>query len=464
MWLTLGYIKNVSNSHQPKPKISCPPPSMDLSIDNFLIPIHLNHIIIMIPRVTLINVRSFSSVPLALNRSKKTLAQKIFKPADPSKIQANLDYKRSTKLYFNWLFNNPKKLLTKYEDSLIHSLNLPENIKFEKKTVAGLHQLHFKNELTDKKLNKIPTVMIHGFAASGVFYHRNFHNLTDKFEHLYTLDMPSVGLSDAKALKVKPVKYNFKLEPNTGKYEIEFEDKKEALKILRNTEDYYIERIEQWRQANNLGKINLVSHSFGALLSSKYSLKYPQHVNKFVLVSPVGVEKSVFSINNKSNVGVVQTSHPDLENYYKPTLIPNFVLKCGFGITKLMGPFGINLISKYLSMRYTRSATDLKQIDDFIHYTIILFYQRSNSLQNLNVLLNNRLLAFDPIMDTVDRLKMPLLFIYGQFDWMNSNAGFFAAAKADQGRFKIIEKSGHNVFLDNPKAFNSEIIDFLTDS
>ncbi|KAH3682803.1 hypothetical protein WICPIJ_006262 [Wickerhamomyces pijperi] len=433
-------------------------------------------------------IRQFSSISnVVLNRSKKTLAQKLLQSSSTTKAakseilqHLNLDYKRSTSLYFNWLFNNPKKLLTKYEDSLLNSLKLSESVKFSKGTVAGLHQLYFRNESKNKDLDpqiSTPTVLIHGFAASGVFYHRNFPELTSKFTHLYTLDMPSVGLSDSFDLKdVQRIKYDFKLDSKTGEYQITWKDKAKAKESIAKVEDYYVERIEQWRIANKIERFNLVSHSFGGLISSKYCQKYPERVAKLALISPVGVEKSVFSINNSTISGFVQSSHPQLETYYKPSLIPSMILKFGFSITKIMGPFGINLISRYLSMRYARNSTNVQQIDDFIHYTIILFYQRSNSLRNLTTLLNNRLLALNPIMDSVDKLQMPLLFMYGQYDWMNSKAGYLAAMKVnqktlnstttsgvvkDQAQFKIIPNSGHNVFLDNPVAFNEEIVEFL---
>ncbi|CAM3383450.1 alpha/beta fold hydrolase [Aequorivita lipolytica] len=49
---------------------------------------------------------------------------------------------------------------------------------------------------------------------------------------------------------------------------------------------YGYEIIEQLRTHLKLGKISLVGLSWGAMLSVDYTLKYPQNVDKLVLISP----------------------------------------------------------------------------------------------------------------------------------------------------------------------------------
>ncbi len=48
--------------------------------------------------------------------------------------------------------------------------------------------------------------------------------------------------------------------------------------------------MEKWRVAmNNLTDLYLSGHSLGAYIVANYAVKYPQHVKKLQLVSPVGV-------------------------------------------------------------------------------------------------------------------------------------------------------------------------------
>lgn len=55
--------------------------------------------------------------------------------------------------------------------------------------------------------------------------------------------------------------------------------------------------------------------------------------------------------------------------------------------------------------------------------------------------------------------------MYGQYDWMNSQAGYAAFEELEgvEAKYKIIPQAGHNVFLDNSDVFDSEVIHFLSD-
>lgn len=65
-----------------------------------------------------------------------------------------------------------------------------------------------------------------------------------------------------------------------------------ALEILRHNpqvEDQFVDSLEKWRETMKLEKIVLVGHSLGGFLSACYALKYPERVEKLILVSPVGL-------------------------------------------------------------------------------------------------------------------------------------------------------------------------------
>lgn len=356
-------------------------------------------------------------------------------------------------------------MLNYYEDQILKLTTLPQDVVFDKSKEAGLHQLKFVNVSKDEKLIDTPTVMIHGHAASGIFYHRNFNDLSSKIKELYTIDLPGISLSDAEPFKTpKLEKSKLELKVSQDKQELHYSIKQNNGKIKRNVEQvskYYIDAIEKWRKANGLEKFNMISHSFGGYLSFRYALQHPERVSKLLFVSPAGVEKSIFSINNTKKEGII-SNEPYLENYYRPPLIPKIISTFGFNLTRIMGPLGVKLISKYLSIRYSRgSELDDPRILMLIKYTINLFHQRNDSYDHLQTLLNNQVIAFDPILDHIEELKMPVHFMYGQYDWMNPKAGFFAGAKAHNGHFKVIKNAGHNIFLDNPHDFNEETINFL---
>lgn len=58
---------------------------------------------------------------------------------------------------------------------------------------------------------------------------------------------------------------------------------------VREAESFFVDSLEEWRQKMGVEQMTLVGHSLGAYFSVVYALRYPEHVNKLVLLSPAGV-------------------------------------------------------------------------------------------------------------------------------------------------------------------------------
>ena len=50
-----------------------------------------------------------------------------------------------------------------------------------------------------------------------------------------------------------------------------------------------MESLEYWRAANKIEKMVLAGHSMGGYLSVAYCEKYPQRVDRLLLLSPAGI-------------------------------------------------------------------------------------------------------------------------------------------------------------------------------
>jgi pimeloyl-ACP methyl ester carboxylesterase len=387
----------------------------------------------------------------------KTLVEKV--RAQPA-TRNDMSLKQSTRHFWEWLTNPTTKLLRHYEDAILSKVELPKGVFLEKSKVVGLHQLHFINKNAPIKT---PTLLVHGHGASGVFFHRNFANLSQNIQNLYAIDHPDVGLSDVRKLKVGKTSAKVtlkKLEDGKRHFTIKQNVEKNRANV-EVVEKFYIDAFEEWRVTNKLDKVNLVAHSFGAFMAFKYSLQYPHRVNKLILCSPAGVERSIFSLNNKETKGII-SQDPASPFYYRYAYLPWLITTFGFYLAKSFGPLAVQVLSKYLSLRYSRGSDDDEQIKLLVRYTIHLFYQPNQSFRNLLVVLNNQILSLDPILDHIKELKVPVHIMYGQYDWMNSQAGYEAFKEVQSpARFKIIQDAGHNLFLDNHKEFENEVIDFL---
>jgi cardiolipin-specific phospholipase len=60
-------------------------------------------------------------------------------------------------------------------------------------------------------------------------------------------------------------------------------------RTVESSEDFFVESLESWREAQGIPKMVLLGHSLGGYLSVAYSERYPERVEKLILLSPVGV-------------------------------------------------------------------------------------------------------------------------------------------------------------------------------
>lgn len=192
--------------------------------------------------------------------------------------------------------------LRSLQQNLMSELEFAPGVEVKNTMLMGeINQWRIFNK--DATAVTVPTLMIHGYAASSMCYHRNFETLSRHMRDIYAIDLPGNGLSKELPLNVeldppKAIKFQETVKGQYFKLE-EPIDEASYKRHLDNYENYYVDALEKWRVANNLSKINLVGHSYGGYLTFKYSLKYPQNVHKLCLVSPLGVERSIYSIHNK---------------------------------------------------------------------------------------------------------------------------------------------------------------------
>ena len=120
-------------------------------------------------------------------------------------------------------------------------------------------------------------VMVHGYGAGLGFFYKNFEALSQaKGWKIYALDMLGMGRSSRPPFKIAA---------------------KEGEPRIREAEDWFIDAIEEWRVQRKIERFTLLGHSLGGYLAVAYALKYPGHLNKLVLASPVGIPEDPYAIS-----------------------------------------------------------------------------------------------------------------------------------------------------------------------
>ena len=140
-----------------------------------------------------------------------------------------------------------------------------------------------------------PLVLLHGYANGSLYFYRNLMGISEHFlGNVYALDLLGWGLSSRPKFDLMPLAAE---EDGTSISDgccvlTNSSDEKKSLQTKRqvsSAESFFVESLESWRRQHDLPKLTLAGHSMGGYLSVAYAEKYPQHVEKLILLSPVGV-------------------------------------------------------------------------------------------------------------------------------------------------------------------------------
>ena len=110
---------------------------------------------------------------------------------------------------------------------------------------------------------KPPLVLVHGFGGAGALYYKVMKGLAENF---YVIVIDLVGMGSSTRIS----------------WDCQNGDQ---------ADEYFMSAIEKWRvNMNNLTGFYLAAHSYGAYLMGSYASRYPQHIRKLMLLSPLGVK------------------------------------------------------------------------------------------------------------------------------------------------------------------------------
>jgi len=398
-------------------------------------------------------------------------------------------------------------------------------------------------------------VMLHGYGAGLGFFYRNFESLSRaEGWKVFALDLLGMGRSSRPPFKIHA-------KDKAGKIE--------------EAESWFVDALEEWRIKRGLDTFTLLGHSLGGYLAIAYALKYPGHLNKLILASPVGIPEDPYAVDEEmpdpqdstmaneftqdaaeTNSRGVQPATADNNNFMnqqtkgmlgsmdecrsianKPLAdttkdakqppkrrLPWWLYSLWeanmispFTFVRWSGPLGPRLVSGWTSRRFSQLPEEEAQA---LHdYSYALFRQRGSSEYALAYLLAPGAFARSPMIrriqgvgrqwiqahdaptvdgDTPPKVSaansqqslaansaakreagFPVIFMYGENDWMDVAGGFAAEEKMKQererilataspeernsdhgvGKVIIINKAGHHVYLDGWEQFNRVMLE-----
>ncbi|BFZ58794.1 hypothetical protein PYCC9005_005859 [Savitreella phatthalungensis] len=309
-----------------------------------------------------------------------------------------------------------------------------------------LNEVHIR--ATDGKPATSNMVILHGYGAGLGLFFRNFEGLSSLVTRgwgIYALDLLGMGLSSRPAFKVHA---------------------KDPVAKVREAEDFFLDAIEEWREIRRLEQIVLVAHSLGGYLATRYANKYPDRVEKLVLVSPVGIPKNPYHTETPPTTVASELEPPESKPAVQP--LPRWVTTLWeanvspFSFVRFGTVFGPKVVSAWTYRRFGHLSLEER---DLLHaYAYEIFRRKGSGEYALAYLLAPGAYARDHLLNSIPTHCKTLL-LYGDRDWMDVKAGAqassIARSKGGDSQCEVISDAGHHVYLDNPADFNAAVLDFV---
>ncbi|KAK5674882.1 hypothetical protein LTS10_012294 [Elasticomyces elasticus] len=378
----------------------------------------------------------------------------------------------------------------------------------------------FLNEFSVERLNESPAdnnlVLLHGYGAGLGFYYKNFESLS-RLPHwkLYALDMPGMGRSSRPPFTIKA-------KDREGK--------------VREAESWFVDALEEWRVKRGIEKMTLMGHSLGGYMAVCYALKYPGRLEKLILASPVGIPEDPYAVSEamptEAEANNIAKEFADAESesipshQQKPAQPPprrpysKWLTTLWdanispFSVVRFAGPLGPRLVSGWTSRRFAHlPAEEAQALHD---YSYSLFRQKGSGEYALAYILAPGAFARSPLIRRIQgvgrqyiephsepspdgaaaskeasagdvrRVRetgIPVVFYYGDHDWMDVKGGREAVERMAEAKRKalegateeekrmengdvkvrVVKNAGHHVYLDGADEFNKMVAEEMRD-
>jgi 4,5:9,10-diseco-3-hydroxy-5,9,17-trioxoandrosta-1(10),2-diene-4-oate hydrolase len=241
-------------------------------------------------------------------------------------------------------------------------------------------------------------VFLHG-SGSGASGHSNFkHNYPFLVENGYRVIVPDL------------IGYGYSDKPDDVEYPLEF----------------FVECVKQLMDQLDVETYSLIGNSLGGAIAIKYTLDYPQNIDKLLLMAPGGLENQ-----------------------------PDYFTMPGMAIMKEV---------------FTSGAMDKSKLEDFIKRGLVyddsivddeLVQERWDIFVTQNTQVINTM-KVQNMTEQLGEITCPTLSFWGADEKMMPETGIMKLARGiPHSRMVIVSECGHWVMVEHKEMFNRYTLDFL---
>ena len=262
-----------------------------------------------------------------------------------------------------------------------------------------------------------PLILLHGYCGASMIYYKILLRLSERF-YILMIDLIGMGRSSRPSF---------------------------SYTRIDDCENFFTNCLEKFREIENIKKFVIVGHSFGGYVAGCYAIMYPQYVEKVVLLSPIGVSDPPPNWDYveylKRQNWKVRWIMMFLSFFWVKNITPVSILR-------KTGPFSQKLMKVYSSHKLARLGDDKDSMETYLEQINLL---PGSGEHALIYLLNPGGVAIKPLWRRLGKVTVPIIFIYGDRDWIKPDGAEQAASIYNNVSIRFVQDSGHDLYWDNPE-------------
>jgi proline iminopeptidase len=211
------------------------------------------------------------------------------------------------------------------------------------------------------------------------------------------------------------------------------------------TLDNFVQDLEGLRKKLNLGKVNLIGHSWGGGLAVYYAVKYPLSLRSLTVLAGAGLDTRYFE--------------QYYQNVQKKTLPKDAVIMKEIKQSRAFRTRQAEAVKKYYRIAtkpFFYNPSLVNRLDFFVN-------ESTASNQSRAAAFIMRDLSNLCFYDKLSTIKCPVLIVCGDSDPEPRWGPYKLHKLVPQSKLVFLKNTGHFVFIESPEETFSVIRDFLRD-
>lgn len=205
---------------------------------------------------------------------------------------------------------------------------------------------------------------------------------------------------------------------------------------------FFIEDLEAIRKEFKIEKLNLLAHSWGAVLAAHYAIRYPQHIRKIIFSNPAFLSREYDQLAGE----LVKKKTTKEDSTQRAT-----IMAAGMNMTTAQ-------IEQLLRISFRASAYNRKNVDK-LNLNLPGNFQKAN--RNLFTGLMKDPDNKKNLYDSLSQLKIPTLIIHGQADNLPMASINRLKNSLPNSELIILDKSGHFPFVEEQENYLTVVKTFF---